>query len=87
MKNDPTTTLLNFVLAILVVLCVAFGMLYLMRTHQLRQLEAEAQVAQSNSMRVQALLRDVVAYNNTAKSPELNQILQSAMNPQQPPAK
>jgi hypothetical protein len=82
MKNDITTTFLNFVLAVLVFLSVIFAFLFLVRTHQLRQLQYRAQIVQMNSLRAQSLARDVIAYNATAKSQELAQILQSALGPQ-----
>ena len=86
MKNDTTTTLLNFVLAVLVILGVVFALMTMSRTRDLRQLQSRAQIAQINFMRAQALANDVMAFNATAKSPELAQILQSAQ-PQQPAAK
>ena len=89
MKNDLTTTFLNFVLAVLIFCCVAFAILGMYRTQQLRSLQIAVQQAQNGMLRAQALANDVVAYNAQAKSPELNQILQSALTPpqQQPAAK
>jgi len=92
MKSDTTTTAMNFVLAALVILGVVFALLSIMRTRELRQLQANlqirAQMAQSNFMRAQALATDVTTYNATAKSPELTAILKAALTPQQPaPAK
>jgi hypothetical protein len=85
MKNDLTTTFLNFVLAVLVICCVTFALWDMKRTHQLRALQYQMQQAQQGMLRAQALANDVVAYNAQAKSPELNQILQSALNPQPQP--
>jgi len=82
MKNDTTTTLLSFVLAVLVILGVVFALMSMNRTRELRQLQFRAQVAQLNLMRAQALANDVAAYNATIKSPELAQILQGAQAPQ-----
>jgi len=76
MKNDTTTTVLNFVLAALVILGVVFALLAMNRTRELRQLSLNATVANSGLMRAQALANDVSAYNATAKSPELTRILQ-----------
>ena len=91
MKNDTTTTVLNFVLAAFVILGVFFAYFSMMRTRELRQLQTGLQVqmqrTQAGSMRAQALLNDVVSYNTTAKSPELQQIIQAAQTPQQPAAK
>ena len=72
MKNDTTTTLLNFVLAVLVILGVVFALMTMSRTRELRQLSLAAAAANNNIMRANALLNDVANYNATAKSPELN---------------
>jgi hypothetical protein len=81
MKNDSTTTFLNFVLAALVILGVLFALMSIWRTHELRHIDPnvriEAQRVQNDFLRVQALLSDTITYNNTAKSPEITQILQS----------
>jgi hypothetical protein len=71
MKNDTTTTLLNFVLAVLVILGVVFALMSMSRTRELRTLSLNAAAANNNIMRVNALLNDVVNYNATAKAPEL----------------
>ena len=91
MKNDTTTTLLNFVLAALVILSVLFAYFSIMRTRDLRQmqtvLQMEMQRVQLGSQKAQLLLNDVMAYNATAKSPELAQIIQAAQAPVQPATK
>jgi hypothetical protein len=88
MKNDTTTTFLNFVLAALVILGVMFALIGIWRTRDLRHLQtalqAQMQRAQVTSVRAQELLKDVVAFNATAKSPELNQIIQAATTPPAP---
>jgi hypothetical protein len=81
MKNDITTTFLNFLLVILAICCVGLAILNLMRTHQLGQLQTQAASAQMVGQRAQALANDVANYNASAKSPELNQILQSIQAP------
>jgi hypothetical protein len=86
MKNDTTTTLLNFVLAILVILGVVFALTTISRTRDLRQLQTRAQILQINSLRLQALANDAAIYNNTAKSVELDQILKGAATPAAQPA-
>jgi len=83
MKSDTTTTVLNFILAVLVILGVIFASMSIVRTRELRQLQIRAQIAQINLMRAQALANDVATYNATARSVELGQILQSARAPQQ----
>ena len=86
MKNDSTTVFMNFVLAALVILGVLFALMTVWRTHTLRQLQprvqAELQQVQLVSMKAQALLQDTIAFNATAKNPELAQIIQSVQTPQ-----
>ncbi len=85
MKSDTTTLVLNFVLAVLVILGVLFAYFTMTRTRDLRQLQAvlqvELQKTQLGSARAQALLNDVITFNATAKNPELTQIIQSAQAP------
>lgn len=76
MKNDITTTLLNFLLAVLVILSVAFALLTIHRERDLRQLTINATIARSNLTLADTLIKDVVTYNATAKSPGLTHILQ-----------
>jgi hypothetical protein len=87
MKNDSTTIFLNFVLAALVILGVTFALLSIYKGRDQRrvqlQLQVQYQSIQMKKVVVQALLNDTIAYNNTAKSPELNQILQG-VRPSQP---
>jgi hypothetical protein len=86
MKNDTTTTLLNFVLAALVILGVVFALMAMNRTHDVRlmqvTLQQELQKSQAEAGKAQQLLNDVMAYNAQAKSPELQQIIQAAQAPQ-----
>jgi hypothetical protein len=77
MKSDLTTTLLNFALAVLVILGVVFALLSITRQRELRQLTANATIANTALMRAQGLANDTAAFNATAKSPELTRILQS----------
>jgi hypothetical protein len=77
MKSDLTTTLLNFALAVLVILGVVFALLSITRQRELRQLTTNATIANSALMRAQGLANDTAAFNATAKSPELARILQS----------
>lgn len=77
MKSDLTTTLLNFALAVLVILGVVFALLSITRQRELRQLTTNATIANSALMRAQGLANDTAAFNATAKSPELTRILQS----------
>jgi cytoskeletal protein RodZ len=88
MKNDTTTTFLNFVLAVLVILGVVFALWSIQRTVAIRRLQpnlqTQLQAFQATSAKAQALLNDVIKYNATAKSPELAQIIQAAETPAQP---
>ena len=88
MKNDSTTTVLNFVLAALVILGVVFAFLNIWRTRDLRHmqvvLQAQMQRTQITSAKAQQLLSEVITFNATAKNAELAQIIQSATTPQTP---
>ena len=77
MKSDSTTTVLNFILAMLVLLGVVFALLSMKRTRDFRILSANATLANSALMRAQGLANDTAAFNAAAKSPELTRILQS----------
>lgn len=84
MKNDTTTTFLNFVLAALVILGVLFALLSIYRTRDLRHIQSQVQYRlqtfQVASVKAQALLNDAILYNNTAKNPEMAAIIQSVQN-------
>ena len=86
MKSDTTATVLNFVLAVLVILGVVFAMLAMNRTREFRQMTVSATLANTALMRAQGLANDTAAYNAAAKSPELSRILQ-AIQTKQPAAK
>ncbi len=77
MKNDTMTTALNFVLAVLAILCVIFTLWTILRTSEMRGLAANAATANALLMRAQGLANDANAFNQTAKNPELTRILQS----------
>jgi hypothetical protein len=81
MKNDPMTTFLNFVLAVLVVLGVVFALLTMSRERELRLLTTNATIAQTTLARANALLNDTANYNAKAQSPELTRIIQAAQKP------
>jgi hypothetical protein len=83
MKNDSTTTFLNFVLAALVILSVFFAVLTILNERTVPQLAATALQDNQNMMRLNAVLNDAMAYNATARNPELARVLQAA---QQKPA-
>ena len=80
MKSDTTTTALNFVLAVLVILGVVFASLSILRTRELRIMTSNAALAQNMLARAQGLANDVAVYNVSAKSPELTSILKSVQN-------
>jgi len=75
MKNDTTTTVLNFVLAVMVILGVTFVLMAMSKTRELRQLTLNATIANNTIMRAASLANDTAAYNVQAKSPELARIL------------
>jgi large-conductance mechanosensitive channel len=77
MKSDTTTTVLNFILAALVIFGVVFALLSINRTREFRQLTNNAALANNALMRALGLANDTAAFNVTAKSPELARILQS----------
>jgi len=77
MKSDTTTTVLNFMLAVLVILGVVFALLTITRTREFRMLSTNATLANSALLRAQGLANDTAAFNAAAKSPELTRILQS----------
>jgi hypothetical protein len=77
MKSDTTTTVLNFILAVLVILGVVFALLTITRTREFRQLNINASLSKSALMTAQGLANDTAAFNVAAKSPELTRILQS----------
>ena len=90
MKNDTTTTILNFVLAALVILGVVFALMTMMHQRTLRfaqlNLQVEMQKIQVINSKAQLLANDALTYNATAKNPQLNAILQSVLAPQPPAA-
>jgi hypothetical protein len=77
MKSDSTTTVLNFILAVLVLLGVVFALLSITRAREFKMLNYNATVANNALMKAQGLANDANAYNASAKNPELARILQS----------
>jgi len=77
MKNDLTTTFLNFVLAALVILGVLFAVLSMKRTRDFRAVTPFAMQANTKAMMMQSLVSDVTAYNAQVKNPEIARLLQS----------
>lgn len=77
MKSDATTTALNFVLAVLVILGLVFASLSILRTRELRRMTSNAAIANSMLMRARGLANDTAVYNASAKSAELTRILQT----------
>ena len=62
MKNDTTTTVLNFILAVMVILGVCFALMAMMKTRELRQLTFNATIANNTIMRAASLANDTAAY-------------------------
>jgi hypothetical protein len=80
MKSDATTTALNFVLAMLVILGLVFASMSILRTRELRIMSSNAAIANSMLVKAQGLAMDAAAYNAKANSPELTRILQSVQS-------
>jgi hypothetical protein len=81
MKNDAMTTILNFVLATIVIIGVVCGYLTVHRTsieRGLRPIQAQVNMQEN---RMAALLSDVNNYNQAAKSPEISAMLQDVIKP------
>jgi hypothetical protein len=81
MKSDTTTMVLNFVLVVLAVFGVVFAIMTFMRTHDLRQLNADATKDNSVLMRMQNLVAQVQAYDQKNPDPKLTAIIQSISKP------
>lgn len=72
-----TTTLLNFVLAFLLVLCVLFAYLTIKRTGAVRA-GAPVVMQVNNKMAIyQGLVTDVSRYNQSSPNPEVTRMLQN----------
>ena len=79
MKNDPMTTILNFVLAIIVIACVGFGWLASKRAANVQNMALVQNQVNAQEVRFQGLVNDVSSYNQQAKSPEIARMLQTLM--------
>ncbi len=69
--------MLNFVLAVLVILTVVFGYLTIKRTGEVRGITAVSMQVNSKMMMFQSLVNDVNIYNQQAKSPEITHMIQN----------
>jgi hypothetical protein len=76
MKNDATTTILNFVLATMVIICVVFGWLASKRAAEVHALQIAQNQNSLQEVKVQSLVNDVITFNQQYKSPELTRMLQ-----------
>jgi hypothetical protein len=77
MKSDTTNTVLNFVLAVLVISGVFFALWTIQRTREFREFSPVAAQANNKFLMMQSFVNDVGAYNAQAKSPEIARMLQS----------
>lgn len=88
MKNDTTTTLLNFILAALVIMGAFFAVMGINRqrelNHLLPDLQGRTQMAQMKMPQVQMLLKDTSDYNTKTPSADLTRIIQAAARPATP---
>ena len=82
--------MLNFVLAVLVILGVFFALWTTHKVNTARAMQQPLMVAsqrfQNDLGRMQALLNDVIIYNKTANNPELAQLIKEASAPAPAPA-
>jgi hypothetical protein len=76
MKCETTNTVLNLVLAVLVISGVFFALWTIQRTREFRALNPVAIQANAKLMMMQSFVNDVSAYNAQVKSPEISRILQ-----------
>jgi preprotein translocase subunit SecF len=79
MKSEMTNTVLNLVLAVLVISGVFFALWTIQRTREFRELNPVAVQANAKLMMMQSFVNDVNAYNNQVKSPEITRMLQPLM--------
>ena len=79
MKNDPTTTLLNFVLAVLVIIGVVCAYLSIRWTNDQRNLTPVVMQVNAKVGQIQSLINDVNNYNQQTKSAEITRMVQGLM--------
>jgi hypothetical protein len=77
MKCELTNSILTFALGALAVAGVIFALQTVSHTHELRSLTVQATIANNNLLQAQALVNDVIAYNQKTPSPELTKMLQA----------
>jgi len=77
MKCELTNSILTFALGALAVAGVIFALQTVSHTHELRSLTVQATIANNNLLQAQALVNDVIAYNQKTPSPELTKMLQT----------
>jgi hypothetical protein len=79
MKCDRTTTILTFVLGMLILLDVLFALRAINYNRELRSLQIQAiqdQAALGQLQQFESVVRDTMAYNQKNPNPELTRILQ-----------
>jgi len=74
MKTGTTNTILTLALTVLVLAGVLFALQAIFRTRELRTLQAQTIVCQSNLNRLNLLLNEAVQYGKT--HPDINPVLQ-----------
>jgi hypothetical protein len=74
MKCDTTNTVLTWVLAVLVLAGVLFALKTIMRTRELRTMQAQAVACQANMNRLNLLLNESIQYGRT--HPDIDRVLQ-----------
>jgi len=77
MKCETTNAVLTFVLGVLAVAGVILALRTSIQTHELRKMNNQDAIERVYLMQAQALVNDVIAYNQKNPSPELTKLLQS----------
>jgi len=77
MKCETTNAVLTFVLGVLAVAGVILALRTSIQTHELRIMNNQDAVERVYLMQAQALVNDVITYNQKNPSPELAKLLQS----------
>lgn len=75
MKNNPTTTILNWALSISLLVLFVGGLQYLFRTRAVRSIQAEMSNFQNRQVLLNSFANDVVEYSK--RNPAIDPILVS----------
>jgi hypothetical protein len=81
MKSESLNGVLTFVLGVFVVLGVYFALKVAFATHETRNLQNQALIANARLTAARSLVADVQAYNQRYPSVEMTHLLQSLQKP------